>query len=63
MARVCGERLFRILDRLVDPNGPYKVKSLQTFICDGIASKFADEEGLFRILDDLNVLTTHSEPS
>jgi hypothetical protein len=32
---------------------PYGVKSLQTFVCGGVAAKFADEEAFFRILDRL----------
>ena len=32
---------------------PYNVKKPETFMCNGVAAKFDDEDGLFRILDRL----------
>ena len=32
---------------------PYGVKKLETFVCDGVAVRFDDEDKLFRILDRL----------
>ena len=40
-----------VAERLVRP--PYNVKSLQTFVCNGVASKFDEPEALFAVLDRL----------
>ena len=34
-------------------SSPYSIKKLETFMCNGVAARFGDEEGLFRILDRL----------
>ena len=37
----------------VDSAAPYSIKKLETFMCRGVASRFGNEEALFRILDRL----------
>ena len=34
-------------------SSPYSIKKLETFMCNGVAARFGDEEGLFRILNQL----------
>ena len=50
-SRLAGGSVIRILDRLM--GAPYSVKKLETFMCNGVAARFGDEDGLFRILDRL----------
>ena len=49
--RIANGSVATILDRLM--GAPYHVKKLETFMCNGVAARFDDEDGLFHILDRL----------
>ena len=51
MWRRWGGALFDTLNKLLAP--PYNVKSLQTFVCNGVAAKFKDPPALYEVMDRL----------